>query len=157
MLKNSLFWVLHPKSLRRTYIYYMLSLVRHALKSKVLDEFEWDKNIQFHAGELSQLIASKKKHIFDTAYVPYLLGVQNGIEKVPDIVNFMKQLSQLVPKGHLLINPSRNMKEFYIAGQRYFITTGHSSIDAIPGLNVQLIAEDKYWFRTQGLTVFGSP
>lgn len=78
---NTLFWAIHPNSLRRVYIHYMVSLVREAIQAKQQDDFELDKNIEFHAGTLNKLLMSKEKQVFDTAFVPYLLGVKNGIEK----------------------------------------------------------------------------
>lgn len=98
---------------------------------------------------------SNEKSVFDTIFVPYLLGVQNGIEKEKDIVDFIGQLIKLAPKGHILVNPSRNTKEFYITGKQYFVTTGYSNIQDIPELKTYFIKEDKGWFRTQGLAVFG--
>lgn len=152
---NPLFWTLHPKSLRRTYIYYMLALVRQAIQKNTTADFEYTKNIQFYAGELKQLFANSKNPIFDTVFVPYLLGVTNGIEKSKDIAEFIHQLLPLVPRGVILVTPSQNTKEFFVAGQSYFSTTEYPHLSAIPGLEHSVIAEDKYWFKTQGLTVFG--
>lgn len=152
---NTLFWGLHPKSLRRAYIFYMLTLVRHAIQKKVTTDFEYNKNIQFYAGELKHLIANNKKPVFDTAFVPYLLGVTNGIERKKEIVDFMQQLIQIVPSGVVLVTPTQNLKEFYVAGQSYFSTTGYPSLGSIPELQAYVIDEDKYWFKTQGLTVLG--
>ena len=154
--KSILRFALHPKSLRRSYIFYMLSLARNAIQSNVQDKFEWDKNIQFHAGEVEQLLITQKKKHFDTAFVPYLLGVRNGIENKRDIVDFMNKLIKIVPNGRILVLPSRDTKEFYIVGQRYFVTTGYPTIDAIPELGAYLIEKDKNWYRTQGLAVFRS-
>ena len=148
---------MNPKSLRRSYIYYMLSLVRQAVLSQVQGNFELDKDIQFHAGEVNQLITRKAQRVFDTAFVPYLLGVKNGIESERDIVHFIKQLTSLVPTGHILVNPARNKKEFHFIGQRYFVTTGHFSLLSIPRLKPFVIGEDKYWFKTQGLAILGGP
>ena len=150
---NILFWAIHPNSLRRAYIHYMLSLVRNAIESKAQGNFELDKNIQFHAGTIDKIMMDKEKQIFDTAFVPYLLGVQNGIEKEENIVHFLEQLIELVPKGHILVNPSRNTKEFYITGKQYC----HSNIQDISGVRPYFIEEDKNWFRTQGLAIFSSP
>lgn len=68
----------------------MLSLVRQAVQSKIQGNFELDKNIQFHAGTVNKILISNKKPIFDTIFVPYLLGVQNGIEKEKDIMTCRK-------------------------------------------------------------------
>ena len=156
-LKQLLFWILYPKSLRRVYIYYMLKLVQQAIQTKVKEDFELDRNIEFYTGEIHHLIESKKKQKFDTAYVPYLLGVTNGIERAKDIVDFIKQLSTLVPKGTIFVTPSQNTKEFYVLGQSYFTTTEYATIDQIPGLKPYLKAVDKFWFKTQGIGLFGSP
>ena len=153
--RNILFWAVNPHLLRRIYIYYMLSLVRQAIQSKTKGNFELEKNIQFHTGTMNKIIMSNEKPVFDTIFVPYLLGVQNGIEKEKDIVGFIRDLIKFAPNGRLLVNPSRKTKEFYIAGKQYFITTGHSNIQTIPDLRAYFIKEDKYWFRTQGLAVFG--
>lgn len=153
--RNRLFWVINPNLLRRVYIHYMLSLVRQAIKSKTQKNFELDKNIQFHAGTVNKIAMNNEKPVFDTVFVPYLLGVQNGIEKEKDIIDFIEQLIKLAPKGHVLVNPSRSTKEFYIAGKQYFVTTGYSTIQTIPDLKAYFIKEDQYWFRTQGLAVFG--
>lgn len=153
--RNILFWAVHPNLLRRVYIHYMLSLVRQAIQSKTQDNFELDKNIQFHTGTVNTVLMSREKPVFDTIFVPYLLGVKNGIEKEKDIVDFVEQLIKFVPEGHILVNPSRNTKEFFITGKQYFVTTGYSDIQTIPDLRAYFIKEDKYWFHTQGLAVFG--
>jgi hypothetical protein len=152
---ESLFnWIIRPNSLRRIYIHYVVSLIQHAIQTKTQGGFELDKNIQFYPGTLEEMSSSKKT--YDTAFVPYLLGVENGIEKAEEIVRFIEQLTYLVPKGHILVSPSRDVKEFKIAGRRYFVTTGYPNIQDIPGLNAFFLIEDKYWFHTQGLSVFGS-
>lgn len=122
--RNILYWVVHPNLLRRVYIHYMLSLVRQALQSKTQGDFDLSKNIQFHAGTVNKITMGNEQPVFDTIFVPYLLGVQNGIEKEKDIVDFIEQLIKLTPKGHILVNPSRNTREFHITGKQYFITTG---------------------------------
>lgn len=151
-----LFWITQPNLLRRVYIHYMLLLVNKAMDSKIQGNFELDKNIQFHAGTLDKLLQNSENQQFDTAFVPYLLGVQNGIEQEENIVHFMKQLMELVPEGNIVVNPSRNLKEFYIAGKRYFVTTKHDRIQSIPELHPYFKMEDKNWFRTQGLAVFSA-
>lgn len=146
--RNILFRAVNPNLLRRVYIHYMLSLVRQAIQSKIQENFELEKNIQFHAGTVNKILMSNEKPVFDTVFVPYLLGVQNGIEKEKDIVDFIEQLIKFVPKGHVLVNPSRKTKEFYITGKQYFVTTGYSNIQTIPDLSAYFIKEDKYWFRS---------
>ena len=155
--KNALCWAINPQSLRRTYIFYMLSLVRNALQSKTEKNMELNKEINFYQGELSQLLLTNEHARFDTAFVPYLLGVQNGIEKENDIVHFIKQITDIVPSGHILITPTRTTKEFYVFGQQYFTTTHYPDIQSIPGLQKYYKTEDRYWFKTQGLTIFGRP
>ncbi|MCW8443641.1 ABC transporter permease [Fluoribacter gormanii] len=152
---NFLFWIIQPNTLRRTYIHYMVTLVQRAIRSKIQTNFELDKNIEFHVGTIDKIF-SDKKQTFDTAFVPYLLGVENGIEKESDIVDFICQLVKIIPDGCILVTPSRDTKEHYITGRRYFLTTGYSDIQAIPGLKTYVIGEDKYWFRTQGLAIFGA-
>jgi hypothetical protein len=152
-IKNTLCWAIHPKALRKTYLFYLLSLVAEPIQSQTKEDFELDKNISFHACELNQL-ASKNK-VFDTAYVPYLLGVTNGIETEQEIVSFIKQLIKTVPKGRILITPTLNTKEFHVTGQRYFVTTKHANIKEISELKPYFICEDLNWFKTQGLAVFG--
>ena len=154
--KNIFFWVAQPNSLRRVYLHYILSLVHQAIHSKTKDNFELEKNIQFHTGTIDNMLIDKKNQHFDTAFVPYLLGVNNGIEHEKDIVLFMKKLLKRLPNGHILINPSQNTKEFYLTGKRYFVTTKHKNIQSIPELHSYFIAEDKHWFGTQGLAVFGN-
>jgi hypothetical protein len=156
-LSNAVCWVINPKSLRRAYIFYMLSLVRQALQSKTREIFELDKNLQFHIGEIDQLTKGRKKPAYDTAFVPYLLGVRNGIESEEEIACFMNHLIQVVPTGAVLITPTQSTKEFYIIGQRYFVTTDYPTLGTIPKLKDYCISEDKYWFHTQGLAKFGLP
>lgn len=151
VLKNALSWVILPKSLRRTYLFYMISLVTHAIESKADDSFELDSHITFWTGELNQV-----KQRFDTLYVPYLLGVSNGIEKERDIVDFIHQALKLVPKGRLLVTPCLNSKEFHVTGKRYFMTTGYPTLKDIPGVSPYFLCEDPQWFSTQGLGVFGA-
>lgn len=155
ILTNSICWAINPNALRRTYIYYMLTLVRSAILSKPQGHFELDKNIRFYTGEVNQLITRQKNTVFDTAFVPYLLGVRNGIEHEKDIVQFIKQLIKLNPLSSVLVTPAQNTKEFYVTGQRYFVTTAYPSIQSIPDLMPYVINEDKRWFKTQGLAVFG--
>jgi hypothetical protein len=122
--------------------------VRQALLAQVDDEFALKADVQFHCGEVKDV-----NSIFDTAFVPYLLGVKNGIEKTEDIVIFMQQMFQRVPRGSVLITPTRGTKEFYLSGRRYFTTTPYKTFQAIPALKEYVIVQDKYWFRTQGLVV----
>jgi hypothetical protein len=154
-IRTLLFWIIHPNSLRRIYIHYMISLVQSAIRKTIQNNVELDKNIQFYSGTLEEFLSKTKKRAYDTAFVPYLLGVENGIEQKEQIVQFIKQLIALVPQGHLLITPSRDAKEFKILGKRYFLTTGYSNLHTIPGLTNFFLTEDKYWFSTQGLAVFG--
>lgn len=155
-IKNIICWAVNPKSLRRAYIYYMLSLVREAIQSQEQGDFEFDKDIQFYTGELSHLIKSTEQPIFDTAFVPYLLGVKNGIEREKNIVDFIKQLVKIIPKGRILVTPSQDTKEFHFIGQRYFETTGQANIQSILELRPYLIEEDNEWFKPQGLVVLGA-
>ncbi|KTD51112.1 ABC transporter permease [Legionella quateirensis] len=153
-ITHRILWLLNPRLLRRNYIFYMLSLVRNAIQNKDQKRYEFEKNISFYAGELKHLMNNNNKPVFDTAFVPYLLGVTNGIEKKEEIVQFITQLMQLVPSGHVLVSPTQNNKEFYILGQTYFVTTEYPTLASIPGLESLVISEDKEWFKTQGLTVF---
>ena len=153
---NAFLWIINPNSLRRVYIHYMLKLSQQALQLESQDDFELDKNIRFYVGELYELSQTKKLASFDTAFIPYLLGVRNGIESEKDIVEFMQQLFKLVPKGSILVNPSRNTKEYYLSGKRYFETTAYDTIQAIPELQAYFKLEIKNWFRTQGLAVFSA-
>ena len=156
IFKHALLWVLNPKLLRRAYIFYMLSLVQQAIKDKVSDEFELEHDIEFHAGELKDLIKDKAKPSFDTAFIPYLLGVRHGIEHEKDIANFIKQSLTLVPEGHVIVNPARNTKEFYLTGQRYFETTSYTTIQEIPEVSPYFIEADNAWFKTQGIAIFST-
>ncbi|MCW8399682.1 ABC transporter permease [Legionella sp. PATHC038] len=153
---NFLSWLILPNSLRRTYIHYMVTLVQHAVRSKSQSNYELDRNIQFHVGTIDQLLMSDRTQTFDTAFVPYLLGIENGIENEKEIVGFIEQLIKIIPEGHILVTPSRNTKEYSILGKSYFVTTGYSDIQEIPQLNTYVVGDDKYWFRTQGLAIFGA-
>ncbi|MFT4057986.1 MAG: ABC transporter permease [Legionella sp.] len=148
-------WLFSPNSLRRAYIHYMIDLIQQAVRAHV-QECEWDRNIQFFVGTADDLLALKEKPHFDTAFVPYLLGVRHGIEQEQEIVTFIKQLLHLVLDGQILISPSRATKEFYAVGKSYFETVEYSNIQDIPGLKTYVVAEDKYWFRTQGLAAFAA-
>ena len=153
-ISNAIAWVINPKSLRRAYIFYMLRLVRQAIELDSNKNYELDKDLQFYTGELTTLEVTQKKRLFDTAFVPYLLGVRNGIEQEHEIVEFIKNLTQLVPKGSILVTPTKSTKEFYIVGKRYFKVKNYPSLHTIPELERYFKSEDKYWFRTQGLTKF---
>ncbi|MCW8418690.1 ABC transporter permease [Fluoribacter dumoffii] len=152
---NFVSWIINPNALRRSYIHYMVELVQHAIQLKNQSNYELDKNIQFKVGTLDKLLKEDKNKTFDTAFVPYLLGVQNGVENENEIVQFLKQLIKIIPEGHILVSPSRDIKEYPILGKSYFITTGYSEIQEIPALKDYVIGEDKNWFRTQGLALFG--
>jgi hypothetical protein len=133
----------------------MLLLVRQAIENDPKENFELDKNIVFYCGEIQQLLREHKNKFFDTVFVPYLLGVENGIEARQDIIHFVEQLIQVVPHGYILITPSRSNKEFRITGKRFFVTTGYASIQAIPELQKYIVREDPHWLETQGLVILG--
>lgn len=158
-LLHKIAWLLRPNALRRSYIHYILDLVQGALQSKkpkLWQDYELQKNIFFHTGTLDDLVKTtiKPKPHFDLAYVPYLLGVKNGIESPDAILGFMEQLFALLPKGQVFVNPSQGLKEFHYIGKQYFETSGYPNIQSIPGLAPHFVSEDKHWFRTQGLAIF---
>jgi hypothetical protein len=155
-LRQILLRLFNPQALRRSYIFYIFLLVRQAIEKEPEEDFELNKNIQFYTGELQQLLEEQKDKSFDTVFVPYLLGVENGIEKKKGIVDFLEKLIEIVPSGHILITPSRSAKEFRITGKRYFSTAGYDSIGAIPELQKYVIKEDSRWFETQGLAILGA-
>lgn len=152
-IENWIYWLLHPQFLRRSYIFYMITLVQEALKKNIDSQFELQLPITFHAGDINQLILEKESHMYDTAYVPYLLGVKNGIELETDIIDFVQKIFQLVPTGNILITPTNNTREFYLVGQRYFETTKYRRFDMIPGLSEYIYQVENRWFRTQGLII----
>lgn len=150
--RHVLSWLFQINALRQRYIYSMMELVKQALRAKHQDAYELNKTIYFYVGDLSSFKQTTTKR-FDTAWVPYLLGVKNGIETEQGIVSFVKQLFELVPKGPIIVTPSRKQKEFYLSGKCYLESLSHSSIQSIPSLEQYSILEDKHWFRTQGLMV----
>ncbi|ARB91198.1 hypothetical protein [Legionella longbeachae] len=150
-----LFWILHPNSLRRAYIHYMVTLVQKAIQMKTQEDFELDKKIQFHVGTIDDISTIHEKQYFHTAFIPYLLGVENGIEKEKEIVHFMNKLMKIIPNGRIIVSPSKNVKDFYILGKRYFVTTGYKNLYDIPDLKAYLLENDEYWLRNQGLAIFG--
>lgn len=152
-LTHRLLWLFHPNGLRRVYIHYMVTLARLAILSGDSDDYELKKKLYCYPGTLEEVISQKKNH--HTAFVPYLLGVQQGIEREGDILRFLEQLTGHV-KGHVLVTPSLNTKEFHGMGKRYFVTTGLSSLKNLPGVETLMKNEDKRWFRAQGLAIFGS-
>lgn len=153
-LRNIVRWILQPQLLRKCYLLYMLSLAGKAVQLHVTEEFELNKNINFYAGELVDLLDTHVQ-TFDTAFVPYLLGVKNGIEKAADIIHFIQQLATII-HGPILITPSRNTRDFFCIGQRYFSTTHYANITDIAALKHLVKGEDRSWFRGQGLAVFGN-
>lgn len=150
-----LFWILYPNFLRRAYIHYMVALVQKAIQAKTQAYCEHDKEIQFHVGTVDDISSIEEEQTFDIAFIPYLLGVKNGIEKEKDIINFIKQLVAIIPKGHVLVSPSSDIKDFYFLGKRYFVTTSYPNIYDIPEIKAYFLENDKYWFRRQGLAIFG--
>lgn len=154
--KHWLLRILNPKALRRLYIFQLLSLVQEALKLQLNEEFALDKDISFHCGEIQDAVKEHAGASFDTAFVPYLLGVKNGIESKEEIVSFVKQIMPLIARGHLLVTPAKNSKEFRFSGRRYFTTTEYNTLDAIPELQLYLRTIDPNWFDTQGLAVFAA-
>lgn len=150
--KNSLLWAVAPNSLRRIYVHYLVFLTNQAIQSKKKDCFELEKDIKFYKGTVADL---DKTQCIDTAFVPYLLGVKNGIEKEKEIVDFIKQLMKIVPDGRILVSPSQAIKEFHLVGKRYLETIKYHCIQDIPELVDYVIKEDKNWFRNQGMVVFG--
>ncbi|KTD60894.1 ABC transporter permease [Legionella santicrucis] len=153
-LIHFLFWIVHPNSLRRAYIHYMVALVQKAIQTKTQENFELDKKIQFYVGTVDKISITQEKQGFHTAFIPYLLGVENGIEKEKEIVQFMQQLIKIIPNGRIIVTPSKNVKDFYLIGKRYFVTTGYANIYDIPELKAYFLENDEYWFRSQGLAIF---
>lgn len=155
--KHFILRLINPKALRRIYIGQLLSLVAQAIKLPLADEFELNKDIRFYCGEIKDLVKEQPSSSFDTAFIPYLLGVENGIETKEEIVSFIMQLRQLlIPTGRLIVTPANSHKEFRFTGKRYFATTGYNSIQSIPELQPYLLTADPHWFDTQGLAVFSS-
>lgn len=152
MFINTVHFLLFPKSLRVTYLQYLLSLLREAIQLNADNQFELEYDIKFHAQEINAASGLK----FDTAFVPYLLGVTNGIEQSTKIISFIKELLILVPQGHIIVSPSRSTKEFYVLGKSYFSTSGFARLTDIQALKDYCIDEDLDWFKTQGLVVFGN-
>lgn len=146
-------WLFNPNALRRSYVFYMITLIQNAIKNKVGDQYEWEKPIQFYTGELKDI---DKQSQFDTIFVPYLLGIQNGIENRKEVIQFIKQLVNLAPEGHIIITPTQNKKEFYIAGNQYFKMNDKLNLEDIPELSTLILNKDPNWFETQGLAVFGN-
>ncbi|AUH72996.1 ABC transporter permease [Legionella sainthelensi] len=154
-LIHFLLWIGHPNSLRRTYIHYMVALVQKAIQMKRKEDFEFDKKIQFHVGTVDEISIIQEKQSFHTVFIPYLLGVENGIENEKEIVQFLKKLIEIIPNGRIIVSPSKDVKDFYFFGKRYFVTTEYTNIYDIPGLKEYLLENDEHWFRSQGLAVFG--
>lgn len=150
-VRNSVLRVLRPNDLRRVYLHYLLDLVIEAVKTTPKESFALEKNLHFYSGTLDTLSQAKKKQHFDTAFVPYLLGVRNGIEQAEDIVIFVKQLLALLPEGQVLVTPTRHTKQYYWRGKRYFSTTPYQTLQDIPGLAEYSMEGEKNWFKTQGL------
>jgi hypothetical protein len=153
-LAHALFWILHPNSLRRAYIHYLVVLVQKAIQTQTQDNFELNQKIEFHVGTVDTIITAQQE--FNTVFVPYLLGVENGIEHEKDIVHFINELIKIVPDGRIIVTPARDSKDFYLIGKRYLVTTSYANIGDIADLKAYLLEEDKYWFRNQGLAIFGS-
>ncbi|HFL2714591.1 TPA: ABC transporter permease [Legionella pneumophila] len=150
---NYFYYLMNPNALRCIYIHYMLLLVQKAVQSEQSGEFELSARIHFHPAKLDSSDLSTNT-IYDTAFVPYLLG--GGIENQEEIIQFIKLIVQFVPKGHILITPSHNTKEYYYVGKRYFVTTGLKNIHDISGVSSYIVDEYDHWYRTQGLVVLKS-
>lgn len=140
-----------PNFLRRVYIHYMVDLVQRAVQIKSNNNYELDKPIDFHVGTLDTVLTSNTVATYDTAFIPYLLGIKNGVENSNEVGQFIDLLSLAMPKGTLIITPTRKMREFYLSGKTYFETTGYGDLMDIPMNNKLTIIEDRNWFRTQGL------
>ncbi len=59
-------------------------------------------SIQFYAGTIDKV---KPEDSMDSVYIPYLLGVRNGIEHETEMVTFIKQLFQLFSKSSCSHHP----------------------------------------------------
>jgi hypothetical protein len=153
-LKHGLLWALRPKALRRHYIWYMLDLLGRAIQTSGKD-YELDKAMQFRVGEIDDVAQAKPALQFDTVFVPYLLGVKNGIEGAYGIATFIKKVALLAPGGHLLVSPSHKAREYPVGGSPYLVLEGHQDIHTIPGLEAYTVKSYDKWFRSQGLVVFG--
>ncbi|KTD75099.1 hypothetical protein [Legionella waltersii] len=154
-LMNTILWGLNPKALRKRYLRYMLSLTQKAMQLNPKNDFELEYQIDFHSGELKHCLKNNTQSNFDTVYVPYLLGVTNGIERVYDITQFIHQIIEHMPSCRILITPSQKNKEFHIVGSSYFSTTEYNQFADIPGVDSLVVAEDSGWFKTQGMLVLG--
>jgi hypothetical protein len=147
--------IINPNGLRRRYIHYLVYLVQQAILSNTNNCYELAKNITFNTGTIES-VKQDLNAPFDVAYVPYLLGIQNGIECEQEIIQFIKKIIELIPNGQIIITPSRNTKEFYLLGKQYLITRSINELALLDELSAFNFEEDTYWYRTQGLCVFSS-
>ena len=151
---NGLLWLLSPKNLRRFYLFYLIKLVARAITKKIDYSFQFALPISFHVGELQQVSSLKKS--FASVYVPYLLGVVNGVEKDKAIVDFILSLIKAMPQTKIIVTPTQNIREYPLIGSRYFVTSSYEALSAIPDLKPFIVDEDQGWFKTQGLVVFAN-
>lgn len=147
-IKRTILWLIQPKALRRQYLLLIIKTVQQAIQENIDTTYELNQAIQFFVGELKNVTG-----IYDTVYVPYLLGVKNGIEKERDIVKFIKDICKTMHRGNILITPTRNTKEFHLTGNSYFSTTSYDSLSELPELKDLIKEEDPQWFKTQGMLV----
>ncbi len=154
---NHLNWIKHalcPNALRRTYVHYLVHLAQTALKDKDSADYELEADLTFHTGSLQEIIHSGKE--YDTAFIPYLLGVKNGIEQQSDVIDFIYNLIKQIPCGVILVTPSQTTRDFYLFGKRYLETLHGHNLSELKAIKKFLLQNDDRWFRAQGLAVFTS-
>ncbi len=153
-LLNLLLFFIYPNELRHRYLNYMVQLIADALQKNISDGFELDKKISFFVGDDSRLNDININSDIDTVYIPYLLGVENGISNKKNIINFIESIFAKFPNCNIFITPSRGIKQFSLVGHKYLVADNIKSLKDIDELKKYFIGEDNQWLRTQGLMRF---
>lgn len=121
---------------------------------KISDRYELDKDIQFFVGDDIKLQENSINKNFDTIYIPYLLGIENGVSEKRSIINFIEAMFKVSPNSNVFVTPSRSIKQFNLVGHKYLLTNNSESLVDITGLEKYFHTEDKQWMRTQGFVWF---
>lgn len=143
-------WLINPQNLRRHYLFLMLSIVQEALRQNILSDYAMPKKLHFHCGELTEIDSSGA---YELIYIPFLLGVRNGIEEKENIVRFIDRLLTTFPQARLLITPAVRKREFLLLGKNYFVTSGYDSLTAMTEIANRYRCVQYPWFRQQGLLI----
>jgi hypothetical protein len=127
---------------------YFILAIQKAVQGADPERFAWDKSIEFYVGDVDRVLKDQNGRAFDTVFVPYLLGVNRGVENEADITYFVEQLIKIAPAGKMLVTPSGDRPYVYSYVPRGFF------IKDLPVLSRYFVGGAHQWHGSFGMAVF---